>query len=314
MPPQPGTTLGPYQIDVPLGAGGMGEVYRARDTKLDRDVAIKVLPQAFTSDSVVRERGGKMRTRLTLSLVGLLLILGARGTSAEVMRWQVDGETREAIVYAPAASRGSERVPLVLSFHGYGDNMQNFQHTNVHVAWPDAIVVYFQGLSTRRGLAGWQVERGHSVDRDLKLVDVALASLRRTYNVDDDRIYATGFSNGGMFTYLLWTERPGVFAAYAPVAGYLRPSVRPEQPRPLFHVAGERDRVVSFSDQQAAIEIAIEVNGGGATTTRCGDGCTIYGPGTPAPIMTWIHSGGHIYPRGIAERIVSFFRDHSRTR
>ena len=46
---QPGTSLGPYQIDAPLGAGGMGEVYRARDTTLDRDVAIKVLPDAFAS-------------------------------------------------------------------------------------------------------------------------------------------------------------------------------------------------------------------------------------------------------------------------
>ena len=256
----------------------------------------------------------KMQTRLTLGLVGLLLILGARGASAEVMRWQVDGEMREAIVYTPAAPRGGGRVPLVLSFHGYGDNMQNFQSTNVHVAWPDAIVVYFQGLETRGGLAGWQVERSDGVDRDLRFVDVALASLRQTYNVDADRIYATGFSNGGMFTYLLWTERPGVFAAYAPVAARLRRSVRPKQPRPLFHVAGERDRQVRFSDQEAAIEIAVEVNGVGATTTRCGDGCTIYGSDTPAPVMTWVHSGGHVYPRGTTERIVSFFRDHSRTR
>ena len=45
-----GNTLGPYTITAKIGAGGMGEVYRARDTKLDRDVALKVLPEAFTSD------------------------------------------------------------------------------------------------------------------------------------------------------------------------------------------------------------------------------------------------------------------------
>ncbi len=45
-----GTKLGPYQIESPLGAGGMGEVYKARDTKLDRDVALKILPDAFVND------------------------------------------------------------------------------------------------------------------------------------------------------------------------------------------------------------------------------------------------------------------------
>jgi eukaryotic-like serine/threonine-protein kinase len=47
---QAGTRLGPYEVTAPIGAGGMGEVYRARDTKLHRDVAIKVLPDAFASD------------------------------------------------------------------------------------------------------------------------------------------------------------------------------------------------------------------------------------------------------------------------
>jgi serine/threonine protein kinase len=46
-----GATLGPYEVISPLGAGGMGEVYRARDTKLGRDVALKVLPEGFTADA-----------------------------------------------------------------------------------------------------------------------------------------------------------------------------------------------------------------------------------------------------------------------
>ena len=45
-----GTRLGPYEIVTPLGAGGMGEVYRARDRKLDRDVAVKVLPESVATD------------------------------------------------------------------------------------------------------------------------------------------------------------------------------------------------------------------------------------------------------------------------
>ena len=253
-----------------------------------------------------------MRMRLThAAMACLLVLLGAGGAAAQVVQWEVDGETREAIVYTPS-SPGEAAAPLVLAFHGFGDNMQNFQYTNIHGAWPDAVVVYFQGLPRRRGLPGWQVERDGR-DRDLQLVDAALRSLRETHRIDDDRIYATGYSNGGMFAYLLWAERPDVFAAYAPVAARLRASVRPAQARPVFHVAGERDRVVSFADQEAAIAVAREVNGAEAATD-CGAGCTVYGAGTAAPVLTWIHGGAHVYPRETSERIVAFFRRHARAR
>ena len=73
MPLQPGTTLGPYEVTAKIGQGGMGEVYRARDTKLDRDVALKVLPQAFTDDPdrLARfEREAKVLASLNHSNIG----------------------------------------------------------------------------------------------------------------------------------------------------------------------------------------------------------------------------------------------------
>jgi len=56
MPLEPGAQLGPYEVLGPLGAGGMGEVYRAKDTRLDRTVALKVLPQHLAAEPALRER------------------------------------------------------------------------------------------------------------------------------------------------------------------------------------------------------------------------------------------------------------------
>ena len=56
MPLSSGARLGPYEIQAAIGAGGMGEVYRARDTRLDRTVAIKVLPAELSADPERRAR------------------------------------------------------------------------------------------------------------------------------------------------------------------------------------------------------------------------------------------------------------------
>ena len=56
MPLHPGTRLGPYEITAQVGAGGMGEVYRAVDTRLEREVALKVLPDHLKDDASLRQR------------------------------------------------------------------------------------------------------------------------------------------------------------------------------------------------------------------------------------------------------------------
>jgi polyhydroxybutyrate depolymerase len=249
----------------------------------------------------------------TVELFFLVVLTHATAPAeSKMMTWTIDGLKREAIVYLPAAKSPGGKAPLVFSFHGHGDNIQNFQQVDLQAAWPEAIVAYFQGLPTSRSneppLPGWQVQTATYGDRDLKLVDTALASLRKQYKVDDARIYATGFSNGANFTYLLWAERPNVFAAYAPVAAVLRAS--PKTPRPILHIAGVRDSTIRFDNQKETMETVRKINGATGKGEACGVGCTLYNPSSGAPVMTWIHQGGHDYPEGTSERIVMFFKQY----
>jgi eukaryotic-like serine/threonine-protein kinase len=92
----PGTRLGPYEITAPIGAGGMGEVYRARDVKLARDVAIKVLPAALVGDPDRLARFAREAQVLASinhpNIAAIYHVEEADGTSALVMEL-VEGET-----------------------------------------------------------------------------------------------------------------------------------------------------------------------------------------------------------------------------
>jgi Tol biopolymer transport system component len=96
MPLASGTKLGPYEIQSPLGAGGMGEVYRARDTRLDRTVAIKVLPDVFASDLEHLQRfEHEARVLSTLNHPNLLAIydIGAEGSVHFLVSEFLEGQT-----------------------------------------------------------------------------------------------------------------------------------------------------------------------------------------------------------------------------
>src|SRR5205807_6023010 len=93
-----GTKLGPYEIQTPLGAGGMGEVYRARDTRLERDVAVKVLPTNLSSDPSLRqrlEREAKAISKLSHPHICTLHDIGHHDGVDFLVMELVEGETLE---------------------------------------------------------------------------------------------------------------------------------------------------------------------------------------------------------------------------
>ena len=109
MPLTAGAYLGPYEILAAIGAGGMGEVYRARDTKLNRKVAIKVLPEAFATDPdrVARfRREAQLLAALNHSHIAAIYGLEEIGVSRFLVMELVDGESL-------AERLGGRSLPLV---------------------------------------------------------------------------------------------------------------------------------------------------------------------------------------------------------
>ena len=231
----------------------------------------------------------------------------------------MDGVVREALLHVPAKAQ-TEPCPLVFGFHGHGGNMNNAARMyHVHTLWPEAIVVYPQGLNTKGQLTdpegkkpGWQGGVGAEGDRDLKFFDVMLSTLEKEFKVDPKRIYSTGHSNGGGFTYLLWAERGDKFAAFGPSAAASRRALRDLKPKPMIHIAGENDPLVKFSWQKLTMEAVRRGNQCGEGTPWEGEkGCTLYRSKIGAPVVTFIHPGPHTYAGEAPALIVKFFKQHA---
>jgi polyhydroxybutyrate depolymerase len=230
---------------------------------------------------------------------------------------KVDGVDRGALVYAPQAA-ASTKSPLVFVFHGHGGGARQVARSYaLNREWPEAISVYMQGLNTPGRLTdpegkktGWQQGAGAQDDRDLKFFDALLAKLKQDYKVEGQRIYATGHSNGGGFTYLLWETRPDVFAAFAPVAAATKNAAL-LKPKPALHVAGENDPLVKFEWQKLTMEAVKKVNGCEAEGKPWDKNCTIYASKTGTPFVAFIHPGGHEFPAGASAALVKFFKEHA---
>jgi Tol biopolymer transport system component len=162
MPLEPGTRLGPYEIVSPLGQGGMGEVYRARDTRLGRDVAIKVLPQHLSAQPEVRarfEREAKTVSSLNHPNICSLYDVGREGDVDFLVLELVDGETLEArlargrLPAAEALRLGAQIADALDRAHRAGVIHRDLKPSNVMLTRSGAKLMDF-GLARATGLAG----------------------------------------------------------------------------------------------------------------------------------------------------------------
>ncbi|MDR3402821.1 MAG: esterase [Chthoniobacter sp.] len=251
-------------------------------------------------------------------VAALLTVVRVQAGNEPVRReWTVDGVPREALVYVPPGAK-TVATPVIFAFHGHGGTMAYAERKfSYHTLWPEALVVYPQGLPTAGQLtdpegkkAGWQKAVGDGGDRDLKFYDAMLTSLRQDYRVDDKRIFVTGHSNGGGFTYLLWQARGDQIAAFAPCAAAALKTAGQLKPKPVLHLAGENDPLVRFAWQKTTIDALLKVD-------QCGEGqpwgdrCTLYPSKIGDPLVTYIHPGGHEVPPEAPAVIVKFFKEQS---
>ena len=172
MPLSPGTAVGPYVITAQIGAGGMGEVYRATDTKLKREVAIKVLPAALAHDTERLARFEREAQVLaSLNHPSIAYIHGveeANGVNALVMEL-VEGPTLADRI-AQSALSIDEALPIAKQIaealeaaHEQGIIHRDLKPANIKVRSDGTVKVLDFGLAAvAQGPAGTQIEASHS--------------------------------------------------------------------------------------------------------------------------------------------------------
>jgi serine/threonine protein kinase/Tol biopolymer transport system component len=151
-----GSRLGPYQVVSPLGAGGMGEVYRARDTRLKRDVALKVLPDAFAADSdrLARlQREAEMLATLNHPNIAAIYGLEQTDSTKALVLELVEGETladrlaRGPIPVEEALRIATQIAEALEAAHDRGVIHRDLKPANIKITPADAVKVLDFGLA-----------------------------------------------------------------------------------------------------------------------------------------------------------------------
>ena len=173
-----------------------------------------------------------------------------------------EGLKREYLQYAPSGL-GSKR-PLIISCHGMNQSAQ-YQWDMLKDAKTLAdkekfVIVLPDGINK-----GWDI----SGDRDINLIKDLIAQMKKDFDIDENRVYLSGFSMGGMLTYHAMNKIPNVIAAFAPISGYPMWGFTYTGKRaiPVIHHHGTGDDVCVFSNVQKNIDELVKKNKCNSTPT-----------------------------------------------
>ena len=175
------------------------------------------------------------------------------------------GLDRDFIVYIPDSYEHISKSAAVFVFHGFGgsnDQIMFNSDINSIAERENFIVVYPQG-SSFFGYPHWNVggwTNSSSVD-DVGLIDFLIELISQEYNINHDRIYATGMSNGGFFSFLLGCQLSEKFAAVASVTGSMTNETfnecNPQREVPVLQIHGTDDSIVTYNGNSAIGSIGV---------------------------------------------------------
>ena len=170
----------------------------------------------------------------------------------------VNGVTRKFILYIPSTYNSSDTLPLMLNFHGWtmsASNQMNMSDMRALAESEKFILVYPQGTKFKNSFFGpthWNVGSWTtgSTSEDIEFVDKLIEHMSDNYNIDLERIYACGYSNGGFFSHELACNLSNKIAAIGAVSANMstrtKDNCNPSHPTAVITVSGTNDHEVSY--------------------------------------------------------------------
>lgn len=203
----------------------------------------------------------KMKSQLSftnkkLCLLAIICITAVSTYAQQVINTtlQFDGRTRQYRLYVPQSYDASKPAPLILNYHGFTNNIDiQYNQSNFQQLAEDNQFIFVtpQGLGF---LPGWAINNNFGGNEDdLGFSDALINKIQEDYNINEKRIYATGFSNGGFFSYRLACELSPRIAAVASVAGSMtrvwidNNQCQPQHPTAVLQITGTNDGVISIN-------------------------------------------------------------------